>query len=373
MKYDFEIKGDIGYGYGSKQWVSWCLAEHKGKPVTVRVNSLGGAVDHALDIAQQFRDHGDVTVYMVGLNASAATILAMGAKKIVMSEFGLFLIHKASFWQEHYGRMNADEMNQVIEELKKTIDNAEKFDSVIAQMYVNKCGRNVDEIKDIMTKGGWLTAQEVLELGLVDALAKEDDAEGKQMACAQIGQYGDLKHAYGLAVELPKSPKMAINQTLYNINNNMKKFFDSVLAWFGLDAMAEVTDEQMDGVLAQVEQKHKEMMGALDTANATIAERDQTIAEQVQTIEAHVATIAERDATIAQNATVIAEHEATIAGHVATIAERDVTIAQLNEQITALQKAPGAEDTEPVAQIVEEELYGVSNAQKMYDQIAGLI
>lgn len=373
MKYDFEIKGDIGYGYGSKQWVSWCLAEHKGKPVTVRVNSLGGAVDHALDIAQQFRDHGDVTVYMVGLNASAATILAMGAKKVVMSEFGLFLIHKASFWQEHYGRMNADEMNQVIEELKKTIDNAEKFDSVIAQMYVNKCGRGVDEIKDIMTKGGWLTAQETLELGLVDALAKEEDAEDKQMACAQVAQYGNLKHAYGLAVELPNSPKMATNQTLYNINNNMKKFFDSVLAFFGIEAMADVNDEQMEGALAQVEQKHNEMKGALDTANATIAERDATIAEQVQ-------TIADRDATIAENATVIeghvatiAERDATIAAHVQTIADRDATIAQLNEQITALQQAPGAEGHEPQSAIAEQELVAENNAQKMFDEIKDII
>ena len=51
-------------GY-SKQYIRNQLAGLKGKPVNVRISSLGGAVDDGLDIRQQFIDHGDVTAYFV--------------------------------------------------------------------------------------------------------------------------------------------------------------------------------------------------------------------------------------------------------------------------------------------------------------------
>ena len=372
MKYDFEIVGDIGYGFGSKAYVAAKLKELKGKAVNVRMNSLGGNVGDALDIVARFQEHGNVTIHMKGMNASAATVIAMGAKKICMDKNGVMLIHNCLNVVLELGWMNANEIQEAIERLKTQAEDQAVIDRVIASVYSNRTGKTFDEIKEVMDRGGWLTSEDCLKLGLVDEICDETKGEAKAQFAARAN-FAELQMAYNL----PDLPAMTLEQkltnTLIKTEESMRKFFDSVLAWFGIEAMAEVTDEQMDGVLAQVEQKHNEMKGALDTANATIAERDQTIAEQVQTIEAHVATITERDATIAQNATVIAEHEATIAGHVATIAERDATIAQLNEQITALQAAPGADGNEPASAIAEEELIGVSNAQKMYDQIAGLI
>ena len=78
MKYQLYINAPIGWPI-SAQYVRSVLADYQGKHVDVYVNSFGGSVVDALDIRQQFIDHGDVTCHIHGMTASAATLLATGA------------------------------------------------------------------------------------------------------------------------------------------------------------------------------------------------------------------------------------------------------------------------------------------------------
>lgn len=177
MTYNINIDDYIGrWGY-SKQYIRNQLAGLKGKPVNVRISSLGGSVEHGLDIRQQFLDHGDVTAYLYGLVASSATIAALGAKKVCISKYCMFLVHKVSNWVDAWGQMNADQIQELIDDLKENKLQNDKFDLVLAQMYANKCNKQIDEILDILKAGRWLTAQEALEYGFVDEIiedAKED-------------------------------------------------------------------------------------------------------------------------------------------------------------------------------------------------------
>ena len=160
MTYNLNIDDYIGrWGY-SKQYVRNQLAGLKGKPVNVRISSLGGAVDDGLDIRQQFVDHGDVTAYLYGLVASSATIAALGAKKVCISRYCLFLVHKVSNWVDAWGQYNADQIQQLIDELKENKLQNDKFDLVLANMYAAKCNKKVDDILDVLKAGRWLTAQE---------------------------------------------------------------------------------------------------------------------------------------------------------------------------------------------------------------------
>ena len=94
MNYHIIIDGFIGqWGY-SKQYVRYLLNSHKSQHVDIKISSLGGDLDQGLDIRQQLIDHGDVTVYLSGFVASAATVIAMGAKRVVMSKYAMFLVHK---------------------------------------------------------------------------------------------------------------------------------------------------------------------------------------------------------------------------------------------------------------------------------------
>ncbi len=175
MTYNINIDDYIGrWGY-SKQYIRNQLAGLKGKPVNVRISSLGGAVDDGLDIRQQFIDHGEVTAYLYGLVASSATIAALGAKKVCISKFCMFLVHKVSNWVDAWGQYNADQIQELIEELKNNKLQNDKFDLVLANMYADKCHKKVDDILDVLKEGRWLTAQEALDYGFVDEIVEGSD------------------------------------------------------------------------------------------------------------------------------------------------------------------------------------------------------
>lgn len=175
MTYNLDIDSYIGYPI-TKGYVRSKLAEVKGKPCAVRINSYGGCVQTALDIRQQFIDHGDITAYIFGMTASAATILAMGAKKICMSKYAMMLVHPCSKWVDTWGQMNADELATAIKELEKTKDDLATIDRVIASVYAARTGRSVQDMKEAMTKAAWLTAEECKALGLIDEIVEEGEA-----------------------------------------------------------------------------------------------------------------------------------------------------------------------------------------------------
>lgn len=173
MDYSISIDSHIGpWGY-SKNYIRSQMSGLKNKPVNVRVSSLGGSVDDALDIRQQFLDHGNVTCYLYGYVASAATILATGAKKTCMSRYAFYLIHKVSNWVDAWGNYNADQIQQLIDDLKANKLENDKMDLVLANLYANKCKKKVDDILPILKKGRWLTAQEALEYGFIDEIVED--------------------------------------------------------------------------------------------------------------------------------------------------------------------------------------------------------
>lgn len=176
MKYNFKIDSYIGYPI-SKQWVAQKLKETEGKPCNVRINSYGGDVQTALDIRQQFIDHGHVTACIFGMTASAATILAMGAKKIVMSRYALMLIHNCSGFAEAWGSFNAEELEEEIAKLRTTQATLETIDRIIASIYALRTGQTEAKIAKAMHRAEWLTAEQCKELGLIDEIIEEGEEE----------------------------------------------------------------------------------------------------------------------------------------------------------------------------------------------------
>lgn len=173
--YDIDIDSYIGYPI-SKGYVKSKLQPMKGKPCTVRINSYGGDVQTALDIRQQFIDHGQVTAYIIGMTASSATILAMGARKVVMSRYALMLVHPCSAAVTNWGYYNKEELAKAIERLRKAQTDLKTLDRVVASIYAAKVGdSNVGKMEALMHEARWIGAEEALRLGLIDEIDPDEE------------------------------------------------------------------------------------------------------------------------------------------------------------------------------------------------------
>ena len=205
--YDIEIDSYIGYPI-SKKYIREELARCGNRPVTVRINSYGGDVCTALDIRQQFMDHGDVTCYVFGMTASAATILATGAKKLYMGRHAFMLLHQCSMLVDKLDYLNADELESTIEELKKTCTDLHKLDMCAASLYAKRAGCEPEKMHEVMVDAQWINADECLALGLVDAIDEEED-EPVQMTAAVQRRFAacGLPALPAAKAEAPKEPQ----------------------------------------------------------------------------------------------------------------------------------------------------------------------
>lgn len=316
MDFQIDIDGYIGqWGY-SKQYVRSILEQNKGRAVNVRINSLGGSLDDAIDMAARFNEHGNVTCYMYGYCASAATVASLGAAKVVFDENAFYLAHKVMNWVDVWGLLNADEIQRTIEELEQNKKDNEKMDLVLARMYAKKSGKSVNDILDILTKGAWLTADDVKELGFVDEIGK-----GLSYNTPTINQ---KLNALGLPLPLNGvgSKKGFLNslKTIISKSNVMLKHLLNLNALLNVEGL-----ESKDNGITMTE-------------------------EQLTTIDNELKANAEKVASLE-----------------ATVADKEARIAELESQINALQEQPA----EPVKKIEP----GVDNvsASDLYNLVKPLL
>jgi ATP-dependent protease ClpP protease subunit len=162
------IDGPIGQYSFSKQFIRNELSGQSQNPVLVKISSLGGSVDDALSIYDQFTEHGNVTVELSAFVASSATLISLGAKTVRMNENSFYLIHKAMNWVDEWGSMNEDEIDALIAKLETQKQQLAKVTLQLAKMYVKKTGKTLDQITGLMKQQTWLTAEEAKDWGFVD-------------------------------------------------------------------------------------------------------------------------------------------------------------------------------------------------------------
>lgn len=174
MNYDIYINAEIGYPF-SAEYIRGELDRIGDAPCRVFISSLGGSAVDALQIRQMFLEHGNVTVYLHGFVASAATIIAMGAKHIAMGRYALLLVHRCANAVDEWGTMNSGEIASVIEKLRASQTALETIDQTVANIYAARCGSTVEDAARLMKEAEWLTAERCLEIGLVDEVTKDDE------------------------------------------------------------------------------------------------------------------------------------------------------------------------------------------------------
>lgn len=131
--------------------------------VHLRISSPGGDVFGSRAMAQAMREYsGDIIAHVDGYAASAASLIAITAKKTIMAPGAFLMIHKA--WTLGIG--NSDEFLATAELL-------EKIDGTLAETYAAKGNKSAAEFADMMAQETWFTPQEALDCGLCDEIATE--------------------------------------------------------------------------------------------------------------------------------------------------------------------------------------------------------
>lgn len=164
--------------------------------VLLRINSPGGDVFDGIAIYNDLLAHpGSVTVHVTGLAASAASIIAMVGRKIIMSENAFMMIHNA--WGIAVGDRHTHADAAAL---------LGKIDSALAKTYAQRTGTGVRAIAQMMDDETWLKATDAKEKGFADEIASADDKDAK--ASWDLGVFAhvpDELKALGLSIE-PDEP-----------------------------------------------------------------------------------------------------------------------------------------------------------------------
>lgn len=135
--------------------------------ITVYINSGGGDVFAAQAIGNQLeRNAAAVTAHIDGLCASAATIVACHADKVVAAADSTYMVHPVSMGI--CGYLTAAEMRDYLKALDTTRES-------IVSLYAKKTGHDADECARWMDETNWWTATEAKEKGFVDEVDDEAD------------------------------------------------------------------------------------------------------------------------------------------------------------------------------------------------------
>lgn len=135
------------------------------KELNVVINSGGGSVFSASEIYTELKKFaGNVKVEIVGVAASAASVIAMAGTHIAMAPTGQLMIHNA---------MNSAEGDYRV--MNHNSDFLQKVNRSIMNAYISKTGKTVDELKQLMDAETWMTAQEAKEACFIDEIMFESE------------------------------------------------------------------------------------------------------------------------------------------------------------------------------------------------------
>ena len=203
---DIYIFDEIGtYGVTAQDFISE-IKGLKDMPINLRINSLGGDVFDGMAMYNVIkRREAKTTVYIEGIAASIATIIALGADEVIMAENSLFMIHNA--WGGTSGEAK---------DMRKTAETLDKITSELTDIYVKKTGLSYDTLAEMMDEESWLNADEAFALGFIDTISDSIKVAAKY----------DVSKFKNITQEEIKN-KLSININNKKMTNELKDWFNS--------------------------------------------------------------------------------------------------------------------------------------------------
>ena len=168
------IKGTIVSNNDSwiYDWFGWDYTAPKnvalpetGEDIEVHINSGGGDVYAGSEIYTALRSYsGKVVVKIVGIAASAASVIAMAGDEVEISPTAQIMIHNVS------SNVSGDH-NALLHEAEVL----EGFNKSIANAYIYKTGKALDDLLSLMDKTTWFDAESAVNQGFADKIMFADE------------------------------------------------------------------------------------------------------------------------------------------------------------------------------------------------------
>ena len=170
------------------------LTEHEGKNLNIYINSGGGSVFAGLAIYNMLLRHkGKKTVYVDGIAASIASVIALAGDEIIIPSNAFMMIHKP--WNSCCG--NADDFRKMAEDL-------DAVETGIINVYKAHLaeGAEIETVKELVAAETWLNGEETAKYFNITV------SEAKTYA-AQIA--GDVMKQYQNTPKEIIKPAQAVN------------------------------------------------------------------------------------------------------------------------------------------------------------------
>ncbi|WP_077582630.1 ClpP-like prohead protease/major capsid protein fusion protein [Rodentibacter caecimuris] len=161
---DISIYDEIGFwGVTAQQFSKELKALGNNlKQINLHIHSPGGDVFDGIAIYNLLKNHpANKTVYIDGLAASMASVIAMVGDEVIMPENAMMMIHKP------WGIQGGD-----AEDMRKYADLLDKVENTLIPAYAEKTGKTPEELAEMLSAETWLNAKECVEQGFADKLAE---------------------------------------------------------------------------------------------------------------------------------------------------------------------------------------------------------
>ncbi|WP_353979398.1 ClpP-like prohead protease/major capsid protein fusion protein [Salinicola endophyticus] len=160
---EIAIYDEIGaWGVTAKQFAQELKALGDVQTMNLHIHSPGGDVFEGMAIYNLLASHpATINVYIDGLAASMASVVAMAGDTVYIPENAMIMIHKP--WGIQGG--NSDDMRRYAELL-------DKVETTLLTAYTKKTGKTEDEVRSWLAAETWLSGPEAVEHGFADQLVE---------------------------------------------------------------------------------------------------------------------------------------------------------------------------------------------------------
>ncbi|MBK8847294.1 MAG: Clp protease ClpP [Bacteroidetes bacterium] len=175
--------------------------------INVRINSGGGDVFEGIAIYNTLKNScATIHVYVDGMAASMASIIALGGSKIFINKYAQLMIHKVS------GSSHGD-----ADKLRETASLMDEMQHSLISIYAERTGLQAAEIESAWMQRGkdnWFNAEQALKYKLVDEIF--DGAIKKAPSKIKNGslpmQFNQIAFVKNSVLFLPSWPKQTLMQ-----------------------------------------------------------------------------------------------------------------------------------------------------------------